>query len=202
MLQKKVFDVGIFDDMIFDAEELGIPNELEEGVYDKGIFKAVILVGGPGSGKSAFSQQANLSAKGFRPVVSDDIFEYVRLKQGKSLDLDSENYGADRDYAKPIARRRELNYLEGRLPIFYETSLSNVGKAKNEVRIVRRMGYEVFVIYVKTAPKLALSRNNNRSRKLPQKWVKDRLINILKIFYNTVKYSRAVRVWVLIVSIL
>ena len=47
---------------------------LNEGVYDKGIFKAFFLAGGPGSGKS-FVTQAAFAGIGLKVVNSDTIFE-------------------------------------------------------------------------------------------------------------------------------
>ena len=54
---------------------------LTEGVYDKGIFKAVFMAGGPGSGKSFMAknifgipEKANVSVSGLRTVNSDKQF--------------------------------------------------------------------------------------------------------------------------------
>ena len=52
---------------------------LNEGVYDKGIFKAFFLAGGPGSGKS-FVTQAAFAGVGLKIVNSDTIFERGLLK--------------------------------------------------------------------------------------------------------------------------
>jgi len=61
---------------------------LTEGVHDKGIFKAVFMAGGPGSGKSFMAQnifgipeKANVSVSGLRVVNSDKQFMFL-LKQG------------------------------------------------------------------------------------------------------------------------
>ena len=54
---------------------------LIEGVYDKGIFKAVFMAGGPGSGKSFMAKnifgipdKARVSVSGLRVVNSDTHF--------------------------------------------------------------------------------------------------------------------------------
>ena len=56
---------------------------LEEGVFDKGILKAVFMAGGPGSGKSYVAGQIfgipkkmNISMSGLKSVNSDTEFEF------------------------------------------------------------------------------------------------------------------------------
>ncbi len=56
--------------------------ELEEGIHDPAIFKAVFLAGGPGSGKSFMVGQTGLSSFGFKIVNSDQHFEIALKKAG------------------------------------------------------------------------------------------------------------------------
>ena len=60
---------------------------LTEGVFDKGILKAVFMAGGPGSGKSYVASQLfgipkkiNVSASGLKTVNSDTEFEFLLKK--------------------------------------------------------------------------------------------------------------------------
>ena len=55
--------------------------ELNEGVYDPGIFKAFFLAGGPGSGKS-YVQKRTTGARGLKVVNSDDVFEKLLKDAG------------------------------------------------------------------------------------------------------------------------
>ena len=62
---------------------------LIEGVYDKGILKAVFMAGGPGSGKSYVASQLfgipkkiNVSVSGLKTVNSDTEFEALLRKYG------------------------------------------------------------------------------------------------------------------------
>ena len=62
---------------------------LTEGVYDKGIFKAVFMAGGPGSGKTYVSsklfgipEKASVSVGGLSVVNSDRQFMYLLKKFG------------------------------------------------------------------------------------------------------------------------
>ena len=60
-----------------------IEDLIQEGVYDPGIFKAVFLMGGPGSGKSTVVNQLSLKALGLKIVNTDKSFE-TWLKKGRS----------------------------------------------------------------------------------------------------------------------
>ena len=68
---------------------------INEGVYDPGIFKAIFLAGGPGSGKSFVSAELvgipkggfskmdmSFAPSGLKVVNSDPEFEYFLKKQG------------------------------------------------------------------------------------------------------------------------
>ena len=66
-----------------------INKQLGEGVNDPGIFKAIFLAGGPGSGKSfvgselvGFPSNMSFSPAGLKVVNSDPEFEYFLKKQG------------------------------------------------------------------------------------------------------------------------
>ena len=69
--------------------------QLKEGVEDKGIFKAVFLAGGPGSGKTFVSRQlfgmpdsVNISMSGMKMVNSDKELKHLLKKYGFGTDLD------------------------------------------------------------------------------------------------------------------
>ena len=51
-------------------------HELQEGVYDPNIFKAIYLAGGPGSGKS-YVVRKTTGGLGLKIVNSDDVFEKI-----------------------------------------------------------------------------------------------------------------------------
>ena len=102
---------------------------LEEGVFDKGILKAVFMAGGPGSGKSYVASQIfgipkkmNVSIGGLKSVNSDTEFEFLLKKYGFEtfgtgrLDIDQwpdEVFdaiaGGDEDSEKMTVRKK-LNY--------------------------------------------------------------------------------------------
>jgi len=99
------------------ADFVDIP-ELEEGVNDPAIFKAVFLAGGPGSGKSFMVGQTGLNSLGFKVVNSDQQFEIALKKAGMSQspeDIFSTKGQSLRDRAKFLTAKRQDQYLAGRL---------------------------------------------------------------------------------------
>jgi len=68
---------------------------LNEGVNDPGIFKAVFLAGGPGSGKTyvvkqlfGIPERINVSATGLKMVNSDKELKFLLKKYGFGTQLD------------------------------------------------------------------------------------------------------------------
>ena len=69
---------------------------LNEGVRDPGIFKAIFLAGGPGSGKSYVAQQLfgipekiNVSTYGLKMVNQDQALEMFLKKYFGTLAIDN-----------------------------------------------------------------------------------------------------------------
>ena len=73
---------------------------LNEGLYDPGIFKAFFLAGGPGSGKSFVTASA-FAGSGLKLVNSDLAFEKDLKKAGLSLKMPDEE-----EYFRNIIRQR------------------------------------------------------------------------------------------------
>ena len=147
---------------------------IQEGVYDPGIFKAVFLMGGPGSGKSTVVDGLGLKALGLKLVNTDKSFETGLKKAGQTLDL--KLVPADiRDPIRKKAKRQTTRmmdrYIEGRLGLIFDTTSANAGKIKSYLNMLNHLGYESKMIYVSTSLDNAKKRNNMRPRKLPDEIV-------------------------------
>ena len=70
---------------------------LNEGINDPGIFKAVFMAGGPGSGKSLIAKKVGFQSMGLRPVNSDSSFEQGLKKAGLSLKMPEDEEEQDKD---------------------------------------------------------------------------------------------------------
>jgi cytidylate kinase len=142
--------------------------DLEEGVNDPHIFKAVFLAGGPGSGKS-FVAKNILGGTGLRSINSDEVYEYLMKKQGLSLDPETifSPQGQEiRDKAKGLARQREATYLDGRIGLIIDGTGKDVSKYQVMAQKLRAIGYDVSMIYVNTSLEVAQQRNKQRERSI------------------------------------
>jgi len=149
---------------------------LNEGVNDPAIFKAVFLAGGPGSGKSFIVGKTGLTSMGYRVSNSDDAFEAGLKKAG--LEMSPENIfsvkGQElRGKATAITKTRQTMYIKGRLGLVIDGTGKNLEKMKTQAKDLKKIGYDVAMIFVNTDLETAMARNRARARKLPDDMVKE-----------------------------
>jgi len=156
---------------IFDFDTF---TNLEEGVNDPAIFKAVFLAGGPGSGKSFIVGKTALTALGFKTVNSDDIYEVQLQKAGLTTDPEdiwSAQGQAIRDKSKTLTGKRLGAYLKGRLGIVIDGTGKDYDKIDKKRKEVENLGYENDMIFVNTDLKTAIARDKLRARTVGEKKV-------------------------------
>ena len=143
---------------------------LDEGVYDQGVFKAVFLMGGPGSGKSEVVNGLSLKSLGLKVVNTDPAFEKGLKKAGLSLDLsknDPKDYDPIRAIAKVTTKIGMDLYIGNRLGLIFDTTSSKSSLIKSYKQHLDALGYESKMIYVQTSLENAQKRNQARPRKVP-----------------------------------
>ena len=165
---------------------------LQEGVNDPGILKAFFMAGGPGSGKSyvaaelfALPQSDKFQTvsydTGLKLVNSDAAFEILLKKNAIDMaklmslkDKDPQEWDramALRDRAKKITKGTQEMYIQGRLGMIIDGTGKNYGKIEGQVKRLRDLGYDCYMVFVNTSLEVALERNNARARKLPKDMV-------------------------------
>ena len=173
--------------------------ELQEGVYDPNIFKAFFLAGGPGSGKS-YVVGKTTGGMGMKIVNSDDVFEKLIQKAGMSMDMrnykgkDLERRDEIRARAKQVTKAKmgdiktgEGGYIGGRLGLIIDGTGKDYDKIEGQMRGLQKLGYDSYMIFVNTSLDVALTRNEARPRKLPEKLVVSSWNNVQK---NIGKFSQ------------
>ena len=144
--------------------------QIEEGVNDPAIFKAVFLAGGPGSGKSFIVGKTGLPALGFKVVNSDDAFESAMKKAGMEMDPDNifSVKGQElRGKAKKLTAAKQAMYIKGRLGLCIDGTGKDTAKLTNQAKELKKLGYDVAMIFVNTDLATAQARNKARARTLP-----------------------------------
>ena len=147
--------------------------ELQEGVYDPNIFKAIFLAGGPGSGKS-YVVRRTTGGLGMKIVNSDDIYEKMLKDAGLEAtpeDIYSDEGQEIRGRAKAVTKRMQGNFLEGRLGLIIDGTGKDYDKIASQVQGLKNIGYECSMIFVNTSLDTAQERNKMRKRTLPEKEV-------------------------------
>ena len=155
----------IKDDIIIEQIK-----ELNEGVYDPGIFKAFFLAGGPGSGKS-YVQKKTTGGMGLKVVNSDDIYE--KMLKDAGMDTTPEDIYSDkgqeiRGRAKATTKRMQSNFLMGRRGVVIDGTGKDFEKIQRQAAALKQLGYDTYMIFVNTSEEVAQQRNQERKRTLPR----------------------------------
>ena len=159
---------------ILNYKEEDLELDLDEGIHDPGIFKAVVLAGGPGSGKSYVAQKLGLKTLGLVVVNSDSFFEILLKKKGLSLkmpDSEEEEREKARMAAKALTSKRLSTLLDARLGVIIDSTSGDQAKTKKIINKLQKVGYDVKVIFIQTDLDVALNRNNARERTIPPRVV-------------------------------
>ena len=149
----------------------GINEEFEslliEGVHDKGIFKAVFLAGGPGSGKD-YVLDNTLAGHGMTEINSDKAFEYllVNEKLDKRMpDNEEEQRNVVREKAKSMTELRQRLALQGRNGLVINGTGDDYDKIKRIKEKLEALGYETSMMMVNTADEVSKTRNVERGQR-------------------------------------
>jgi predicted kinase len=168
---------------------------INEGVDDPGAFKAILLMGGPGSGKSYMATQlfgiqpdTSFGAQGLKVINSDTAFEHLLKKNNIPLDLatylqtispeEQEKIVGDgpdslRSKARRISEFQMKMARESGMGVLRDTTGKNVADVMQDIQELQDAGYDVSIVFVDTPLDVALARNNARERKLKESVVRD-----------------------------
>ena len=138
---------------ILNYKEEDLVLDFDEGVNDPGIFKAIILAGGPGSGKSYVAKKLGLSSLGLVVVNSDSFFEMLMKRKGLSLKMpesELEDREAARMAAKGLTDKRYKSLIDARLGILIDSTSGDQGKTFRMYRELTTAVYDVQALFIKT----------------------------------------------------
>ena len=176
--------MGIKEDV-----DLGFEMLLTEGVHDKGIFKAVFLAGGPGSGKD-YVLSNTLDGHGLTEINSDKALEYLMDKNQLDKRMpkkENDKREVIRGRAKSITDIRERLALEGRNGLIINGTGDDYDKIASIKQKLEKLGYETKMIMVNTADEVSRDRNVERGQRGGRTVPED----IRKQKWDSVQASRA-----------
>lgn len=140
---------------------------LVEGVHDKGIFKAVFLAGGPGSGKD-YVLDNTLDGHGLTEINSDKALEFLMDKAGLNKKMpasEEDKRNIVRSRAKDITELRQRLALLGRNGLIINGTGDDHDKIKKIKEKLEKIGYETHMIMVNTADEISKQRNIERGQR-------------------------------------
>lgn len=156
------------------------PN-LDEGANDPAIFKAVFIIGGPGSGKSYVARNLGLNALGYVNINSDIAFEYLMKKHNLSPKMppeEKEKRDVVRQRAKDITGNKSELAIEGRLGVIIDGTGDDYEKVSKLKENFDQLGYNTYLVVVNTKLDVARKRNQQRTRTVPDEIVVDSWYNV------------------------
>jgi len=139
---------------------------LNEGKHDPGIFHAVFVAGGPGSGKDYITHHV-LGSHGLHEINSDIPFEHLLSKHGLSKTMpDSEKEERDkiRQRAKHISDLKKNLSLSGRNGIIINGTGSDFHKYREMKEHLESLGYKTHMLFVHTDNEVSKARNIRRGQ--------------------------------------
>ena len=175
-----------------------LKQELLEGVYDPGIFKAFFLAGGAGSGKSYSAQKATGSTAGkfqwhddmdklkpgkvgpygLKVVNSDEQLEFglMKAKMSSNMKTYTDDETTKKELIRAIAKtktaKREQLWVQNRLGLIIDGTAKDPKKLSTKKKKLEDVGYDTYMIFVNTSLDIALQQNQARARKLPDEIIR------------------------------
>ena len=93
---------------------------LQEGINDPNLFKAIFMAGGPGAGKSFVSTKATDVTQGLKVINSDTALQFLLSKAGMSKKMigmtpeELEKFAQKRARGRDITAKMKKLYLNGK----------------------------------------------------------------------------------------
>jgi len=145
---------------------------------NRGIFKAVFMVGGPGSGKSLVSKKLLQGTAGWKRINPDTLYEFLMKKEKIPLDYRKWTKAQKKRHEELTARAFSSMapslkiFLKNRLPILVDRTGRDYAKTMQQKKKLESLGYETAMVFVDVKRKVALKRNIERERKMQVKAAK------------------------------
>ena len=141
---------------------------------ERGMFKALFLVGGPGSGKDVIIHEA---------VAEKNAVE-INLNKAFDLLMDKRKLSED-------TKDNQLNAIKNRTALVINGASDNIEKIATVREELEELGYSSMMVFVNTTDEVSQNRNNQHSRVISEqvrndKWKKSQ--ENLDLFYDMFEF--------------
>jgi predicted ABC-type ATPase len=147
-------------------------------------MKAIIMVGGPASGKSTVVAQR---------------FSYMRVINSDDFKTQHPDYNPEAPelvhaWSRRLAVKAVYQAMVEEVDFVYDSTGANVERLVDVMAQAGSQGYEVTIVYVPCDIRTALERNAQRDRKVPEWVVRDRYATVLVAVEILSRYADRVEV--------
>jgi len=118
---------------------------IDESTNDKGVLKAIFVVGIPGAGKTYTISQIN-GRIAPKLVTMDTAAEYLIKKLG--IPSTDETWPKIVDTARKMTLGSLYSYVNGVLPLFVDGTLNDISNVQSRINILESIGYDIGMVYV------------------------------------------------------
>lgn len=148
---------------------------LIESINDKGLFKALFIVGMPYAGKS-YTVSEITGEISPRIVNTDKPLEHLAKMKGIDLDAELED-----SILKPLVNKSKIlnskmliNYIDSMLPLIVDGTSADISNILQRIGTLQYFGYDVGIVFVNVDLETALNRRetSDRKRKVPVEFIK------------------------------
>lgn len=161
---------------------------LHESINDKGLFKAIFIVGLPGAGKS-YTSKALSGNVAPRIVNTDQASEFIARKIGKKVS--SETWDElFKDTSHRITSSRLEQYLNGMLPLFVDGTSNDTSNILHRMGILKSLGYDIGLVYVATNIDKAIERAKQRENDIQRSTDEEFIRKVASVIEDNVSYLK------------
>lgn len=154
-------------------------DHLNEGINDKGIFKAMFMAGHPGSGKTYTAKKIKSGSIEPRMINTDKLYPFFKKEW--------EEWTPIKEKVKTINRNQLTLYINSILPLAVDGTAGDPSLILRRRGILESFGYDTGMVFVNTSLETALERASKRERPVDPDFIKNayKKIQKLKNFYRS-----------------
>lgn len=144
--------------------------DLDETAEDPHVLKAIFMAGAGGSGKSKVAQ-AMFSGTGLRYINQDDHLERFMKAAGEPLSRVGARYDLFKK-AQRLKNKQIAHFSSVRAGIIIDVTGWDAKRVLSPRKKLVQLGYDTFMVFVRTSLETALRRNSERARRVPESYIR------------------------------